>query len=56
MAGMGLYWRPVIEMTVAPDGEQRANDLAKMLRNSGIEMKATEVAQNSEGEPASASR
>lgn len=56
MAGEGLYWRPVIEVSVSADGQGRAKDLSRMLKNSGIEMKAAAVAQNSEGETSSASR
>jgi hypothetical protein len=56
MAGAGLYWRPVIEVSVSDDGQSRADDLAQMLRNSGIELKYSAVAQNSEGGASSASR
>lgn len=45
IAGNGLYWRPVLNMTIAPDGRERANDLARLLKNSGLELKAEEVAR-----------
>ncbi|MEX2093728.1 MAG: hypothetical protein WD971_13675 [Pirellulales bacterium] len=56
MAGQGLYWRPVIQLVVAPDGQRRAEDLDQLLKNSGIEVRAAAVAQNVEGENVRASR
>jgi hypothetical protein len=38
MAGDGLYWRPVLQLHVAPDGARRAQDLARLLKNSGLEI------------------
>ena len=46
MAGNGLFWRPVILLNVGPDGQQRANDLARLLKNSGLEIRADETARN----------
>jgi hypothetical protein len=46
MAGTGLYWRPVILLSVAPQGERRASDLERLLRNSGLELKTDETANN----------
>ncbi len=46
MAGNGLYWRPVILLSVAPQGERRASDLERLLRNSGLELKTDETANN----------
>ncbi len=37
-AGDGLFWRPVVYLNVAPGGEQRAQELAALLKNSGLEM------------------
>jgi hypothetical protein len=45
MAGDGLYWRPVLILTIAPDGNGRAKDLARLLKNSGLELKSEEVAR-----------
>ena len=56
MAGQGLHWRPVIEMVVGPDGQHRADDLVRLLKGSGIEVKQDAVAQNVEGGNARASR
>ena len=46
IAGNGLYWRPVIVLTVGPDGQRRASDLARLLKNSGLELRADETASN----------
>ena len=46
MAGNGLYWRPVIALSVGPDGERRAADLARLLKNSGLEIRNDETAKN----------
>lgn len=47
MAGNGLYWKPVVMLHVAPDGQQRARDLARLLNNSGLEVRIDETARNS---------
>ncbi len=39
IAGDGLYWQPVLEMTVAPGGEQLAKQLAAVLRQGGVEVR-----------------
>ena len=46
IAGNGLYWRPVIILNVGPDGQRRANDLARLLKNSGLELRTDETASN----------
>lgn len=46
IAGNGLYWRPVIILTVGPDGHERADDLTRLLRNSGLEIRTDETANN----------
>jgi hypothetical protein len=38
IAGNGLYWRPVLTLHVSPDGSRRADDLNRLLRNSGLEL------------------
>jgi hypothetical protein len=56
MAGRGLYWRPVLEVNVGPDGEQRAAEIARLLKNSGIELRtASAVATQNQGTSAGAS-
>jgi hypothetical protein len=46
MAGNNLYWRPVVVLNVGPDGQQRASDLSRLLKNSGFEIRADETAKN----------
>jgi hypothetical protein len=44
LAGDGLYWRPVLLLSVDPAGKARADDLTRLLRNSGIELKSEATA------------
>lgn len=46
IAGNGLYWRPVILVTVGPQAQRRAEDLERLLRNSGLELRTEETANN----------
>lgn len=46
IAGNGLYWRPVILLSVAPQGQRRASDLERLLKNSGLELRTDETASN----------
>lgn len=46
IAGTNLYWRPVVVLSVGPDGQQRASDLARLLKNSGLEIRSDETAKN----------
>jgi hypothetical protein len=46
IAGNGLYWRPVIVLDVGADGQRRADDLARLLKNSGLEIRSGETARN----------
>ena len=56
MAGRGLYWRPVLEVNIAPDGEQRAADITRLLKNSGIELRAAStIATQNQGASTGAS-
>lgn len=41
MAGHGLYWRPVLVLHVGPGGERRADELAQLLKDSGIELRSS---------------
>jgi len=36
IAGRGMYWRPVLQVHVAPDAERRFADLAALLEGSGL--------------------
>jgi hypothetical protein len=47
IAGNGLYWRPVVMLRVGPDGQQRADDLARLLKNSGLEIRTDQIANKS---------
>jgi hypothetical protein len=52
LAGDNLYWRPILELTVGPDGQQRADDLRRLLSNSGLELGPSEVAnETTQGKP-----
>ncbi len=46
IAGAGMYWRPILVLQPAPGGEQRAEDLRRLLDGSGIV-----VEQDTEGRP-----
>ena len=36
MAGRGMYWRPLLQVHVAPDAEQRFTELSALLQGSGL--------------------
>lgn len=38
IAGRGMYWRPVLNVYVAPDADSRYADLANLLDGSGLEV------------------
>ncbi|QDU56344.1 hypothetical protein [Aeoliella mucimassa] len=46
MAGQGTYWKPVLKMTVTPDGSQMAASLARALRQGGIEVQIAATNQS----------
>lgn len=39
IAGTGMYWRPLLEMEVTLDGEQRFAQLSALLHGSGLEIR-----------------
>ena len=39
IAGRGMYWRPVLQVWVAPGGEERFADLSALLDGSGLTVK-----------------
>lgn len=49
MAGQGLYWRPVIELRVAPNGDGRVDQLVQLLEHGGAEVRSDSVAQQPTG-------
>ena len=36
IAGRGMYWRPVLQVYVAPDADRRFADLSTLLNGSGV--------------------
>ena len=36
MAGKGMYWRPVLQVSVAPGAQQRFDELTRLLEGSGL--------------------
>jgi len=38
IAGKGMYWRPVVDLYVAPDAVWRAEQLKKLLDGSGLDL------------------
>jgi hypothetical protein len=55
-AGKGLYWRPVLEIIVGPDGERRAAELARLLKNSGLELRRASTTAHDSGGDSRAAR
>lgn len=45
-AGQGLYWQPVLEMSVAPGGQQLADQLAAVLRQGGFDVRVAMLPGN----------
>lgn len=56
LAGDGLYWRPVLILNVAADGQRRADDLARLLKNSGFELQTANVAAKNPEDASRATR
>ena len=44
LAGNGLYWRPVLELNIAPDAQQTAQSVRRLLHDSGVEIQLPETA------------
>jgi hypothetical protein len=43
LAGDGMYWRPVLVVTVVPGGEKRFEDLQALLADSGLDIRKKTV-------------
>jgi hypothetical protein len=56
MAGEGLSWRPEVELKVAANGDHRVNDLMRLLKFSGADVRGSDIAQQTEGSGRDASR
>jgi hypothetical protein len=50
IAGHGLYWRPVLVLHVGPDAQPRAQELARLLKDSGIELRTSTATEPSQPE------
>jgi uncharacterized membrane protein YgcG len=42
MAGNGMYWHPVLNVSVAPGAQQRFDDFRSLLKNSGLTVERTQ--------------
>lgn len=52
IAGRGLFWRPVLVLDVGPDGWRRAEELERLFKRRGIELRwATTANRDAEIEP-----
>jgi hypothetical protein len=51
LAGSGMYWRPVLELTVEPGAQMTANRISHLLHDSGVEVQFPATA-NSTSSPA----
>jgi hypothetical protein len=56
LAGNGLYWRPVLQLNIGPQGQQQANRLSRLLEDSGVEIDRPHTAQKDQEVPAHATR
>lgn len=54
MAGQGMYWRPVLAIDVAADGEARFGALAALLDGSGLEVKRKTAVLSTGQQPSAA--
>lgn len=43
IAGKGMYWKPVLQVEVAPGGEERYSELAALLDGSGLTVREKKV-------------
>lgn len=53
LAGSGLYWRPMLKLNVGPGAEQTAEQVIRLLKNSGVEVSLPDTARASSGSRAS---
>jgi len=45
LAGSGLYWRPMLKLSVGPGAEQTAEQVIRLLKNSGVEVSLPDTAR-----------
>jgi hypothetical protein len=48
LAGSGMYWKPVLELTVEPEAEMTATRIAHLLRDSGVEVQLPRTARGNQ--------
>ena len=46
LAGSGLYWRPMLKLHVGPGAEQTAEQVIRLMKNSGVEVSLPETARS----------
>jgi hypothetical protein len=56
MAGKNLYWHPVLQLEVMPDGEARADDLKTLLAGSGLDISEKSVVSPMASQPGNGRR
>jgi len=56
LAGQGLYWRPVLKLNVSPDAGPSAQQVVRLLNQSGVEVRLSNTAQAPAGESKHAPR
>ena len=45
LAGSGLYWRPMLKLNVGPGAEQTAEQVMRLLKDSGVEIRLPNTAR-----------
>ncbi len=56
LAGNGLYWRPVLNLNIAPGADQTAKQVLRLLKDSGVEVSTAETARADQGGTTNATR
>ncbi|MEO2049528.1 MAG: hypothetical protein ABGX16_23470 [Pirellulales bacterium] len=56
LAGNGLYWRPVLQLNIGPQGQQQAARFTRLLKDSGVEIGAPRTSRHNQEVPADATR
>ncbi|MBA3483514.1 MAG: hypothetical protein H0T51_17040 [Pirellulales bacterium] len=56
LAGQNMYWRPTLVLQVAPGADQHAVRLNDLLKDSGVDVRLSQIASRPAEEPADARR
>jgi len=56
LAGNGLYWRPVLKLSVGPGAKQTAEQVLRLLKDSGVEIRLPDTALTPNGGTRNATR